>query len=470
VSRLLEALVARERRGRLRKLQEALTTTLPFGNHPTLSNDLVSYWPMDETSGTRYDIHGSNHLTENNTVIVSPRGPSGTVAHFTKANGEALTLAGGWTDGAKTVNVWFSLDNVGADDWTTVFSDRNGGGQIAIYSIAGKPAFVSAGCQDAGNGFPSANSAWGETYLSQIPGAWAMLTAVWTASEVRLYVNGVQRFTAVSNGLPAPDGNYHAAFGAAAVYGGVSGAQLWHGDLAHGSVWSGDIGSGRIAALYEAGVHVTYADIADKSGLISYYAMNEASGTRYDSHVSNHLTDLNTVTSVTAALGAKSNAAASFVTANTEYLEKAGWDWTPYYTTGWTLAFWVYKPYDTTEFALSRDNITLREWVLYYAIGVGYRLAFMAGGGEPEVPATPGAWNHVVISFDPADSKGRISINGGSTSASTPVTPVPGATPFQVGGRVASGQLATVRYDEMGLWSRVLSAQERTDLSAGLFY
>jgi hypothetical protein len=33
-----------------------------------LTDSLISYWKMDETSGTRYDSHGTNHLTDNNSV------------------------------------------------------------------------------------------------------------------------------------------------------------------------------------------------------------------------------------------------------------------------------------------------------------------------------------------------------------------------------------------------------------------
>lgn len=53
---------------------------------------LVSYWKLDETSGTRSDSYGSNHLTDNNTVT-SGTGKSGNCAHFTAANVEHLSIA-----------------------------------------------------------------------------------------------------------------------------------------------------------------------------------------------------------------------------------------------------------------------------------------------------------------------------------------------------------------------------------------
>ena len=42
---------------------------------------LVSYWALDETSGTRYDSHGSNDLTDNNTVGYTT-GVQGNAADF----------------------------------------------------------------------------------------------------------------------------------------------------------------------------------------------------------------------------------------------------------------------------------------------------------------------------------------------------------------------------------------------------
>lgn len=34
----------------------------------TLLDGLISWWPMNEASGTRFDVHGANHLTANNSV------------------------------------------------------------------------------------------------------------------------------------------------------------------------------------------------------------------------------------------------------------------------------------------------------------------------------------------------------------------------------------------------------------------
>ena len=41
-------------------------------NGSALRTSLVSWWGLDETSGTRYDAHGTNHLTDNATVTSNP--------------------------------------------------------------------------------------------------------------------------------------------------------------------------------------------------------------------------------------------------------------------------------------------------------------------------------------------------------------------------------------------------------------
>jgi hypothetical protein len=56
-----------------------------------LTDDLVSYWKLDETSGNRADSVGSNTLTDNNTVG-SATGKIGNCADFDRSNVEYLYL------------------------------------------------------------------------------------------------------------------------------------------------------------------------------------------------------------------------------------------------------------------------------------------------------------------------------------------------------------------------------------------
>src|SRR5688572_28354046 len=75
--------------------------------------------------------------------------------------------------------------------------------------------------------------------------------------------------------------------------------------------------------LHNNGIAQAYIDLQPvnpgTSGLVSWWSLNEASGTRNDSHSTNHLTDNNAVPS---AAGLKGNSAA-FVTAGLESLSIA---------------------------------------------------------------------------------------------------------------------------------------------------
>jgi hypothetical protein len=64
----------------------------PGGAVSTLYTGLVSYWKMDEASGTRSDSVGTNHLTDNNTVT-SGAGILGTAGTYVAGNGEFLSVA-----------------------------------------------------------------------------------------------------------------------------------------------------------------------------------------------------------------------------------------------------------------------------------------------------------------------------------------------------------------------------------------
>ena len=57
-----------------------------------LTDSLISYWKLDEASGNATDSHGTNTLTDTNTVT-SVAGKINTARYFTNANTEFFTLA-----------------------------------------------------------------------------------------------------------------------------------------------------------------------------------------------------------------------------------------------------------------------------------------------------------------------------------------------------------------------------------------
>lgn len=50
-----------------------------------LLTSLIAHWKLDEASGTRNDSHGTNHLTDNNTVTTATAKLGTNAAQFTAA-------------------------------------------------------------------------------------------------------------------------------------------------------------------------------------------------------------------------------------------------------------------------------------------------------------------------------------------------------------------------------------------------
>lgn len=69
-----------------------MTVNLTHASGVDFSNGLVSYWDLDETSGTRSDSEGSNNLTDNNTVTYNT-GVVGNAADFEESNDEYLSIS-----------------------------------------------------------------------------------------------------------------------------------------------------------------------------------------------------------------------------------------------------------------------------------------------------------------------------------------------------------------------------------------
>ncbi|MBI2105119.1 MAG: PEP-CTERM sorting domain-containing protein [Candidatus Omnitrophica bacterium] len=102
-------------KGFLRILVIATATGWAGGAHAGLLDDLTAYWTLDETSGTRFDSVGSNHLTDHNTVTQAS-GVVGNAAQFTKANSEYLSIADNPSismgDEDFTLAAWVYLDSL----------------------------------------------------------------------------------------------------------------------------------------------------------------------------------------------------------------------------------------------------------------------------------------------------------------------------------------------------------------------
>jgi hypothetical protein len=155
-----------------------------------------------------------------------------------------------------------------------------------------------------------------------------------------------------------------------------------------------------------------------RDGLVSWWTLDEASGTRADSHGSNDLTDNNTVGS---AAGKQGNAA-DFESTNSEYLSMNSVSSLNFGDENFTLAGWVYINPDadlSTGTALIGKWDTDQQWLLWLfdnGTNTWARMYVHDGTSNNYVTAdiTTGAWHFIVGYHDSVNDEIGISIDGGS--------------------------------------------------------
>jgi hypothetical protein len=211
--------------------------------------------------------------------------------------------------------------------------------------------------------------------------------------------------------------------------------------------------------------------------LEAYWKLDETASTRFDSTAnSNDLTDNNTVGSTTGKIGN----AASFVETNNEFLSIASNTDLQLNSGSWTISFWLKTPTIAgTQTFLSKWSNAKREYIIYSASG---RVTVAIGNGSAAAASfqtngpnhSDDIWNFVVVWYDAVASKSYIQLDNGSIAEHTvTITPGNNNNEFRIGGDVDNGGRFDGELDEVGLWSRVLTAAERIALwnsGGGLTY
>lgn len=220
------------------------------------------------------------------------------------------------------------------------------------------------------------------------------------------------------------------------------------------------------------------------TGLVSYWTMDESGGTRFDSHGSNDLSDNNTVESATGKIGN----AASFIAVNSTYLshvsnaslQMSG-------NTDWTISTWVnLDPSVPNQCLITKDDSapSSRDYTLDYhgsiVLDGGFRVYIQGGATYIAIMGVnslaPG-WYFLVAWYDSSNGQLHLRVNDATTYDS-----ITGATgtdvsnsEFRIGARQYTGAefYSGSIIDESGLWKRLLTTTERTQLfngGAGLPY
>ena len=221
----------------------------------SLLTSLVGYWKLDEASGTRNDSHGSNHLTDNNTVTQAT-GKQGNAAQFTRANSESLSI----TDNAAlstgdidfTIAAWVYLDSKPGAGMTVASKDASGQREFALDWLNTSDAFRFFITNNAGT-FRIIPDSIGAKSAS----TWYFLVG-WhdaAANTVNIQINNGTIYSLATSGTAPTDTTSDFRIGAS----GVAGFEgYFDGRIDEVGYWKRVLTSDEKTALYNGGSGTTY--------------------------------------------------------------------------------------------------------------------------------------------------------------------------------------------------------------------
>jgi hypothetical protein len=193
---------------------------------------------------------------------------------------------------------------------------------------------------------------------------------------------------------------------------------------------------------------------------VSYWAFEESSGTRYDS-VLTSAKDLSEIGAVTGSAAGMNGDAANFVAGSGSYFQNLTSivDWYD----AWSLAGWAKRSATSSTRILIAWPNTLYQ--LYHrSTGPGVRSTFAGTTLTKNLDVT--SWHHIILTWDGVDTVSLyVNADAGTSGTASPADLIDGIY-------VADGDNDGLM-DEWGVWSRVLTSQERADLyngGAGVFY
>lgn len=213
-------------------------------------------------------------------------------------------------------------------------------------------------------------------------------------------------------------------------------------------------------------------------GLVSWWEMDEASGTRVDIHGPNDLTTVTTVTQVAGKLGQ----AGQFVHASNEYLRTSTDTGLEGGDRDWSFAVWVKADTAGNLFTvMCKGNDTAAASNAYFLTTSASKMKlYISTGAWKTVTANTfgtiptDTWFLICCSHEASTKTIRISVNGGAEDSV-----VYTGTALDVGTNFNIGIYGSTTYswdgaiDQPAFWDRLLTADERTELyndSDGVFY
>jgi hypothetical protein len=238
------------------RIGNALTTT-----------SLENWWACEETSGVRYDSHGSDDLTDNNTVGYAT-GIVGTACDFNSANSEYLSTAGLVPYDDFTLTFWINPDNAASNPYLLGNTDGTDGlsfqTRVATFNpVAVLNSSVQTNIQPAHHA---------------VNGSWSFVALQYDASESNLiywadgdYVTSTEVNSDVTFiGDPSNDFYFGNRYSTGTYY---------DGQMDEISYWTRVLSEAEIDEIYNGGTGASYADLFGTSTATSTATSTEASTT-----------------------------------------------------------------------------------------------------------------------------------------------------------------------------------------------
>ena len=219
-----------------------------------LIDDLVSYYKLDETSGTTAeDSHGSNDGTYNGDLPTAVTGKINNAQDF-DGTGDKITTG---TEIIKekeeaTINVWVKAD---ANDQTEFVvsqsADDQGRQRVGIRTYLGNWQAISSQ-SDLTQRFVT---------LDEINvGVWQMITLVRNSTSISGYVNGVYKASLYWDGTDVANSNEFTI----GTRGSPSLAQDFSGLIDEVGIWNRALTSTEVSNLYNSGDGLAYPFLGDE--------------------------------------------------------------------------------------------------------------------------------------------------------------------------------------------------------------
>lgn len=218
-----------------------------------LTDNIVAYWKLDETSGDRADSAGSYTLTDNNTVG-SGTGIIGNGSDHIRANNEFLsnTSLGGALTNSWTFAGWAKFPNIGAADQTLI-SLRPSSGNVNLIQIEvnmNTPQWRTIAFDSSGVYKKDFRKTTGFT-----ADTWTHVAITWDGTTFEFYINGSNASVTKTSNLSMTQTSTTRTLRVGAE---VSSSNVADGLIDELGVWSRALTSSEITELYNSGAGLTY--------------------------------------------------------------------------------------------------------------------------------------------------------------------------------------------------------------------